>query len=138
MAIEADLWVLMAELATAAENRHKLTAGTTLVTAEMVDRLEPLIDEYQSRYETPEGVRGAGSGAGFGLSRPGTHGHPSCRAFRGRQCAESRDTETSGTSTGCPTCCSYWPVGMRAAGLPPRTLDRCPDRPDQKTRRPST
>lgn len=52
--IEADLWVLMAELATAAENRHKLEADKTLVTARMVDRLEPLIDEYQSRYEPPK------------------------------------------------------------------------------------
>ena len=51
--IEADLWVLMAELATAEENRHKLEAEKTLVTAAMVDRLEPLIDEYQSRYEPP-------------------------------------------------------------------------------------
>ena len=52
--IERDLWVLMAELATAAENRHKLTPGSSLVTEEMVQRLEPLIDEYQSRYEAPK------------------------------------------------------------------------------------
>ena len=51
--IEADLWVLMAELATAPQNRHKLVAGTSLVTAEMVDRLEPLIDDFQSRYDQP-------------------------------------------------------------------------------------
>jgi cob(I)alamin adenosyltransferase len=51
--IERDLWVLMAELATAAENRPKLVAGATLVTVEMVDRLEPLIDDFQSRYEPP-------------------------------------------------------------------------------------
>lgn len=54
VALERDLWVLMAELATAEGNRHKLTAGTSLVTDEMVDRLEPLIDEYQSRYEAPK------------------------------------------------------------------------------------
>lgn len=53
IAIERDLWVLMSELATAPENRHKLTAGSTLVTDVMADRLEPLIDEYQSRYEQP-------------------------------------------------------------------------------------
>jgi cob(I)alamin adenosyltransferase len=51
--LERDLWVLMAELATAAPNRHKLEPGTSLVTEEMVDRLEPLIDEYQSRYDPP-------------------------------------------------------------------------------------
>jgi cob(I)alamin adenosyltransferase len=53
LGVEADLWIVMAELATAPENRHKLTAGTSLVTAEMVDRLEPLIDGFQARYEQP-------------------------------------------------------------------------------------
>ncbi len=53
ISIEADLWVAMAELATAPENRHKLVAGKSLVTTEMVDRLEPLIDEFQARYEAP-------------------------------------------------------------------------------------
>ncbi|MFV0317014.1 MAG: cob(I)yrinic acid a,c-diamide adenosyltransferase [Microthrixaceae bacterium] len=52
-AIERDLWVLMAELATAPQNRSKLTAGSTLVTEEMVGRLESSIDEYQTRYEAP-------------------------------------------------------------------------------------
>jgi len=52
--IERDLWVLMAELATAVENRPKLTAGTSLVTEDMVGRLEPLIDGFQSRYEPPK------------------------------------------------------------------------------------
>jgi len=51
--IERDLWVLMAELATASGNREKLTPGQSLVTAEMVERLEPLIDEFQSRYTPP-------------------------------------------------------------------------------------
>ena len=48
--LERDLWVLMAELATAAENQHKLEAGTSRVTAEMVERLEPLIDELTTRF----------------------------------------------------------------------------------------
>lgn len=51
--IEADLWVVMAELATDPQNRHKLTEGTSLVTAEMVDRLEPLIDDFSARYDQP-------------------------------------------------------------------------------------
>ena len=51
--IERDLWVLMAELATATENRHKLVAAKTLVTAEMVERLERLIDDVADRYEPP-------------------------------------------------------------------------------------
>lgn len=52
--LERDLWVLMAELATAEDNRHKLSEGASLVTPGMVDRLEPLIDDYQSRYEVPK------------------------------------------------------------------------------------
>lgn len=54
VALERDLWVLMADLATDGDNRHKLTAGTTLVTADMVARLETLIDDYSERAEMPE------------------------------------------------------------------------------------
>lgn len=48
--IMRDLYVLMAELATAPENRHKLTPGTTSVTSEMVSALELLIDRYSARF----------------------------------------------------------------------------------------
>ena len=48
-----DLWVLMAELATLAENRHKLEAGATLVTPEMVSALEATIDSVSERFEPP-------------------------------------------------------------------------------------
>jgi cob(I)alamin adenosyltransferase len=51
--IERDLWVLMAELATDPANRHKLTAGQNLVTAEMVTALEATIDELDTRFEPP-------------------------------------------------------------------------------------
>jgi cob(I)alamin adenosyltransferase len=51
--LERDLWVLMAELATDPSNRSKLTEGTSLVTAELVDRLEPIIDDLTSRFEQP-------------------------------------------------------------------------------------
>jgi len=51
--IERDLYVLMAELATAAENRRKLTPGTTLVTAEMVNVLEHTIDDISARFAAP-------------------------------------------------------------------------------------
>ncbi len=50
VSLQRDLWVLMAELATADENRHKLVAGASLVTAEMVSRLEGLIDEITPRF----------------------------------------------------------------------------------------
>jgi cob(I)alamin adenosyltransferase len=51
--LERDLWVLMAELATAPEHRERLVAGRTLVTAEMVEALEPLIDDLTGRFEAP-------------------------------------------------------------------------------------
>ena len=53
VSVERDLWVLMADLATEAANRHKLTPGATLVTAEMVDRLEQVIDDVSARFEMP-------------------------------------------------------------------------------------
>ena len=48
-----DLYVLMAELATAPENHHKLVAGQTLVTEEMAVALETLIDDVSTRFEPP-------------------------------------------------------------------------------------
>jgi len=48
-----ELYVLMAEVATAPENRHKLTPGATLVTEEMVAALESGIDELNERFEMP-------------------------------------------------------------------------------------
>jgi cob(I)alamin adenosyltransferase len=51
--VERDLWVLMAEVATGAENRHKLVAEKTLVTAAMVERLEGLMDDVAGRFDPP-------------------------------------------------------------------------------------
>jgi cob(I)alamin adenosyltransferase len=51
--VEHDLWVLMAEVATAPANRRKLTAGTSLVTPEMVSALETQIDELNTRFDMP-------------------------------------------------------------------------------------
>jgi cob(I)alamin adenosyltransferase len=50
--LQRDLWVVMAELATAPENRHKL-GPDGVVTAGMVAALEPLIDDLTSRFEPP-------------------------------------------------------------------------------------
>lgn len=52
--LEHDLWVLMAELATAPDNRHKLTAGKNMVTSEMVTALEVMIDDITGRFEQPK------------------------------------------------------------------------------------
>jgi cob(I)alamin adenosyltransferase len=54
IALERDLWVLMAELATEPENRSKLTPGASAVTDEMVTHLEHLIDDYASRFDMPK------------------------------------------------------------------------------------
>jgi cob(I)alamin adenosyltransferase len=51
--LERDLWVVMAELATAPENRTKLDPGVSLVTSQMVDGLEPIIDDLTSRFDAP-------------------------------------------------------------------------------------
>ena len=48
-----DLYVLMAEVATAPENRTKLVAGSTLVSADMVTALEARIDDLLARFEMP-------------------------------------------------------------------------------------
>ena len=51
--LERDLWVVMGELATSSENRGKLDPGVSLVTAEMVAGLEPVIDDLTSRFDAP-------------------------------------------------------------------------------------
>ena len=51
--LERDLWVLMADLATDAGNRDKLTPEVSLVTQAMVDGLESLIDDLTERTELP-------------------------------------------------------------------------------------
>jgi len=51
--LERELYVLMAELATRPDNRHKLTRGVSAVTDEMVTGLEHLIDDVSARFEPP-------------------------------------------------------------------------------------
>jgi cob(I)alamin adenosyltransferase len=53
VALQRDLWVLMAELATAPEHRDRLVPGRTLVTAGMVAALEPTIDDLTGRFDPP-------------------------------------------------------------------------------------
>jgi cob(I)alamin adenosyltransferase len=48
-----DLYVLMAEVATAPENRGKLLGGSTLVTQDMVGALETGIDGLLERFDMP-------------------------------------------------------------------------------------
>ncbi|HXY93285.1 MAG TPA: cob(I)yrinic acid a,c-diamide adenosyltransferase [Acidimicrobiia bacterium] len=51
--LQRELFVVGAELATAPENRPKLEPGVSCTTAEMVEALEPIIDDITSRYEPP-------------------------------------------------------------------------------------
>jgi cob(I)alamin adenosyltransferase len=52
-ALARDLYVLMAEVATAPANRGKLTAGSSLVTPDMVTALETGIDDLKDRFDMP-------------------------------------------------------------------------------------
>lgn len=70
--IEHELYVCMSELATAPENRGKLSAGTTMVTEEMVSGLEPLIDDLLTRFPMPTDFvipGGTRAGAALDLAR---------------------------------------------------------------------
>ena len=54
VSLERDLWVLMAEVATLPANRHKLSPNKSLVTQEMVARIEAEIDSLSSEIEVPK------------------------------------------------------------------------------------
>jgi cob(I)alamin adenosyltransferase len=51
--LERDLWVVMAELATAPENHTKLVDGTSRCTEAMVAHLEVTIDDLSGRFDPP-------------------------------------------------------------------------------------
>jgi cob(I)alamin adenosyltransferase len=53
LAIQTDLFVAGAELATSPEAAHRLQPGVSKVTQAMVDALEPLIDGYMDRVDLP-------------------------------------------------------------------------------------
>jgi len=65
--LQRELFVVGAELATAPRNAHKLEPGLTKVTAEMVDGLETLIDDYTAKIRMPEEfiVPGEDQGSSF-------------------------------------------------------------------------
>ncbi len=52
-AVERDLWVLMAELATEPANRAKLVEGQTLVSPDMLLAVEQVIVDISGRFELP-------------------------------------------------------------------------------------
>ena len=51
--VERDLWILMAEVATLPQNRHKLQAGVSLVTTVMISHLEDEIDSLSHDVTMP-------------------------------------------------------------------------------------
>ncbi|MDQ1435641.1 MAG: cob(I)alamin adenosyltransferase [Actinomycetota bacterium] len=52
--LQRELFVVGAELATAPDNRGKLKPEVSLVTAGMVSRLEPIIDDVTARFDAPQ------------------------------------------------------------------------------------
>ena len=52
--LERDLWILMAEVATADGNRAKLEDGRTRVSQAMVDAIETRIDYWSNQVEMPK------------------------------------------------------------------------------------
>lgn len=70
--LQRELFVVGAELATHADRRGRLTAGTTLVTAEMVSALETEIDALEADHPMPAEFVLPGesmAGAAFDLAR---------------------------------------------------------------------
>ncbi len=65
--LESELYVAMAELATAADNRHKLVEGTTKITTQMVTALEDQIGLYYDGFEMPTEFVIPGSGPAAAL-----------------------------------------------------------------------
>jgi cob(I)alamin adenosyltransferase len=53
VAVQTDLFIAGAELATAPEAAGRLEPGVSKVTQDMVDRLEPMIDSYMERVDLP-------------------------------------------------------------------------------------
>lgn len=53
VAVQTDLFIAGAELATAPEAAGRLEPGVSKVTQDMVDRLEPLIDAYMDQVTLP-------------------------------------------------------------------------------------
>lgn len=51
--LQRELFVVGAELATHLDRRTRLTAGSTLVTGEMVSALEPIIDRIEADHPMP-------------------------------------------------------------------------------------
>jgi cob(I)alamin adenosyltransferase len=51
--LQRELFVVGAELATSPERRNLLEPGVSRVTQEMVDGLEPIIDDLTSRFDAP-------------------------------------------------------------------------------------
>jgi cob(I)alamin adenosyltransferase len=52
--LERELFVVGAELATQPDRRGKLEPGVSLVTADMVAALEPVIDDVTTRFDPPQ------------------------------------------------------------------------------------
>jgi cob(I)alamin adenosyltransferase len=52
--LQRELFVVGAELATEPDRRDRLEAGVSRVTSDMVDALEPIIDDITTRFDPPQ------------------------------------------------------------------------------------
>ena len=98
--LQRELFVVGAELATAPENRDKLTPGVSRTTDDMVAALEPIIDDVTDALRPADRVRAAGREPRRRRARPRAHDRAARRARGGR-----RRTATAGstTATSCRT-----------------------------------
>ena len=115
--LERDLYVLMAELATAPANQRKLQAGTSLVTTDMVMRSRP--DRRAERtIPAVDGFRHPRPRPGVGSPRRGSHCGPAGRARRRWRPGATRIVprpRSGPTSTGCRISSGPWRAGRSTA-----------------------
>ena len=96
--LQRELFVVGAELATAPANRRKLEPEVSLVTAAMVTRLEPIIDDITARFEPPREFVVPGENRICGrtrLRRARSCGAPSANASPRRASSGSAPTAKS-------------------------------------------
>ena len=114
-----DLWVLMAELATLPENRTKLVDGKSRVTAEMVEKLEHMIDSLDERLprrrtlSCPDRTRSLHSSTSVAPLRAVQNGIRSPPRHHRRRRVH--------ISIVCQTCCGRSRAGKKACRCPSKT-----------------
>ena len=110
-----------AELATAPENRAKLTPGVSLTTDEMVVALEPIIDDVTARYEPPTEFVLPGENrvaAALDVARTVVRRAERQAVAAARARLARRQPASCRTSTASPISCTPSPAGRRGTSVP--------------------